>query len=92
LAIWLNRSSLYSDMIVAILTTRALCYALYPNGDQRYTAVLFGVVPVALVIGVRLATLRGSTTISAHETIDSLESSGAGQFRGDPAVSPAIAR
>jgi hypothetical protein len=92
LAIWLNRSSLYSDMIVAILTTRALCYALYPNGDQRYTAVLFVVVPVALVIGVRLATLRGSTTISAHETIDSSESSGAGQFHGDPAISPAIAR
>ncbi len=52
LAIWLNRSSLYSDIVVATLVTRALCYFLYPNGDQRYTAVLFVVIPIALIIGV----------------------------------------
>jgi hypothetical protein len=52
LAVWLNRASLYSDMVVATLVTRVICYFLYPNGDQRYTAVLFVVIPVALIIGV----------------------------------------
>ena len=56
LAIWLNRSSLYSDLIAAVLAARALSYALYPNGDQRYTAVLFVLVPIGLVIAVRLTT------------------------------------
>jgi hypothetical protein len=27
-------------------------YALYPNGDQRYTAVLYVLIPVALVLAV----------------------------------------
>jgi hypothetical protein len=62
LAIWLNRSSLYSDMVAAVLASRAVSYVLYPNGDQRYTAVLFVLIPVALVIAVRLSTLRGSTS------------------------------
>jgi hypothetical protein len=80
LAIWLNRSSMYSDMIVGILTARALCYVLYPNGDQRYTAVLFVVVPIALVIAVCLSTLRRSTSISERETIDPSENIGQASF------------
>jgi hypothetical protein len=60
LAIWLNRSSLYTDMVAAVLASRVVSYVLYPNGDQRYTAVLFVLIPVALVIAVRLSTLRGS--------------------------------
>ena len=62
LAIWLNRSSLYTDMVAAVLTSRVVSYVLYPNGDQRYTAVLFVLIPVALVIAVRLSMLRGSTS------------------------------
>jgi hypothetical protein len=53
LAVWLNRSPLYSYMIAAVLAARGVSYALYPNGDQRYTAVLFVLIPVALVIAVR---------------------------------------
>jgi hypothetical protein len=52
LAIWLSRSSMYVDMIAAALAARILSYALYPNGDSRYTAVLFVLIPVALVIAV----------------------------------------
>jgi hypothetical protein len=52
LAWWLDRASLYSDLVVAALATRVICYFLYPNGDQRYTGVLFVVVPIALIIGV----------------------------------------
>ena len=52
LAVWLNRSSIYSYMILTVLGARILSYFLYPNGDQRYTAVLFVLVPVALVIAV----------------------------------------
>jgi hypothetical protein len=64
LAIWLHGSSLYSDMVAAVLASRAVSYALYPNGDQRYTAVLFVVIPVALVIAVRRSTLGGSRNLS----------------------------
>jgi hypothetical protein len=60
LAVWLNRSPLYSHMIAAVLAARAVSYVLYPNGDQRYTAVLFVLVPVALVIAVRENTLPPS--------------------------------
>jgi hypothetical protein len=57
LAIWLNRSSMYSYVIAAVLAARGFSYLLYPNGDQRYTAVLFVLVPLSLVIAVRLNTL-----------------------------------
>ncbi len=67
LAAWLNRSSLYSYMIAAVLAARALSYALYPNGDQRYTAVLFVLIPVALVIAVRLNTAARSAHGPAQE-------------------------
>jgi len=59
LAIWLSRSAIYSSMIVAVLTGRTVSYALYPNGDQRYTAVLYIVVLVSLVIAVRQAVTVG---------------------------------
>jgi len=75
LAISLNRASLYSDMIVATLATRVICYFLYPNGDQRYTAVQFVLIPVALVIGVCSAYNQRSTSGSSLSTLES-ESSG----------------
>lgn len=53
LAISLNRSSMYSFMCAAVLVARAVSYLLYPNGDQRYTAVLFVLIPVFLVIEIR---------------------------------------
>jgi hypothetical protein len=53
LAISLNRSSTYSYMCAAVLAARALSYLLYPNGDQRYTAVLFVLIPVFLVVEIR---------------------------------------
>jgi hypothetical protein len=68
LAVWLNRASLYSDIVAAVLAARAVSYALYPNGDQRYTAVLFVVIPVALVIAVRLSTLPVSTSLPRRQT------------------------
>ncbi len=68
LAVWLNRSSLYSHMIAAVLAARALSYALYPNGDQRYTAVLFVLIPVALVIAVRLNVVSRSAHGAVQET------------------------
>jgi hypothetical protein len=93
LAIWLNRSSLYSDMIAAVLAARAVSYVLYPNGDQRYTAVLFVLIPVALVMAARLSTLRDSTSTSrrqANQTaIGGVSTAG---LQPDPAISGAIAR
>ena len=53
LAISLNRSSMYSFMCAAVLVARTVSYLLYPNGDQRYTAVLFVLIPVFLVIEIR---------------------------------------
>jgi hypothetical protein len=67
LAIWLIRSSLYSRMVVATLVARALSYALYPNGDQRYTAVLFVLIPVALVIAIRESRVAPSAPTSAEQ-------------------------
>ena len=67
LAIWLNRSSLYTYMVSAVLAARVLSYLLYPNGDQRYTAVLFVLVLVSLVIAVRLKTLAQPTVAPEHE-------------------------
>jgi hypothetical protein len=64
LAVWLNRASVCSDMVVATLVTRVICYFLYPNGDQRYTAVLFVLIPVALIIGVYRSTLALSGTFN----------------------------
>ncbi len=51
-------------MVVATLVTRVICYFLYPNGDQRYTAVLFVLIPVALIIGVYRSTLAVSGTFN----------------------------
>jgi hypothetical protein len=53
LAIWLGRSVMYFYMISAVLAARVVSYLLYPNGDQRYTAVLYVVVLVSLVIAIR---------------------------------------
>jgi hypothetical protein len=91
LAIWLNRSSLYSDIIAAVLTARAVSYVLYPNGDQRYTAVLFVLIPTALVIAVRLSLLRSSSRVQNPEgtTTDPLSTS---QLGPDPAITGAMAR
>jgi hypothetical protein len=60
LAIWLGRSALYAYMVVAVLSARVVSYFLYPNGDQRYTAVLYILVLVSLVIGVRQRALATS--------------------------------
>lgn len=52
LALWLRKSSPYAQMAAVVLSARAVSYLLYPNGDPRYTAVLYVMVPVALVIAV----------------------------------------
>jgi hypothetical protein len=52
LALWLRKSSPYAQMAVVVLSARVVSYLLYPNGDPRYTAVLYVMVPVALVIAV----------------------------------------
>jgi len=93
LAVWLNRASLYSDMVAAVLAARAVSYGLYPNGDQRYTAVLFVVIPVALVIAVRLSTLQVSTSVPRRQTGEPPVSEiSASELRPGPAISGAIAR
>jgi hypothetical protein len=92
LAIWLHRSSLYADMMIAVLAARAVSYALYPNGDQRYTAVLFVVIPVALIIAVRLSTLRLSTLFPQHLGESSTDTLAATQLHTDTATSGAIVR
>jgi len=73
LAIWLSRSAMYSYMIVAALSSRVVSYILYPNGDQRYTAVLYVLILVSLVMGVRqtLAAKREdtATTNDASKTV-----------------------
>jgi hypothetical protein len=93
LAVWLNRSSLYSDIVAAVLAARAVSYALYPNGDQRYTAVLFVLIPVALVIAVRLSTLTASTSLPRGQTGEPPVSQiSPSELRPGPAISGAIAR
>ena len=93
LAIWLNRTSLYSDMIAAVLAARAVSYGLYPNGDQRYTAVLFVLIPVALVIAIRLSTLRASASTAGRQVNEtSLGGLSTANLSPDPAVSGTIAR
>lgn len=52
LALWLRRSSPYAQMAAVVLGARVVSYLLYPNGDPRYTAVLYVMVPVALVVAV----------------------------------------
>jgi hypothetical protein len=52
LALWLRKSSTYVQMAIVVLCARMVSYLLYPNGDQRYTAVLYVVVPVALAIAI----------------------------------------
>ena len=66
LAIWLNRTSLYSYLIAAVLGARAVSYALYPNGDQRYTAVLYVLIPLALVIAVSSQIVRRSSPVEQY--------------------------
>jgi hypothetical protein len=65
LAIWLSRSAMYSYMIVAVLAARVVSYALYPNGDQRYTAVLYVLILVSLVISVRQSVAVGPERVAA---------------------------
>ena len=84
LAIWLSLGPMYSYMIGAVLAARTVSYVLYPNGDQRYTAVLYVVILVALVIGVRESTLmRGS-----RSTSEMLENHSAKGWRSRVAVPP----
>jgi hypothetical protein len=64
LALWLRKSSPFSQMAVVVLGARVVSYLLYPNGDPRYTAVLYVMVPVALVIAV-------STEISDRLSVSS---------------------
>jgi hypothetical protein len=64
LAIWLGRSTIYAYMVLAVITARVVSYFLYPNGDQRYTAVLYVLVLVSLVIGVRQRSLVASERAS----------------------------
>jgi hypothetical protein len=52
LALWLRKSSPHAQMAAVVLTARIVSYLLYPNGDPRYTAVLYVAVPVALVIAI----------------------------------------
>ncbi len=52
LALWLRSSSPYAQMAAVVLSARIVSYLLYPNGDPRYTAVLYVMVPVALVIAI----------------------------------------
>jgi hypothetical protein len=52
LALWLRKSSPYAQFAAVALGARIVSYLLYPNGDPRYTAVLYVMVPVALVIAV----------------------------------------
>jgi hypothetical protein len=68
LAIWLGRSAIYAYMVVAVLLARVVSYFLYPNGDQRYTAVLYIVVLVSLVIGVRQRAIAASERGPQSET------------------------
>jgi hypothetical protein len=93
LAIWLNRASLYTDVVAAVLGARVVSYILYPNGDQRYTAVLFVLIPVALVRAVRLCTMRGSTSMGEpHAHQDSLSGLSTPQLQPYPAISGTVAR
>jgi hypothetical protein len=66
LAIWLIRSTMYASLIAAVLAARVVSYALYPNGDQRYTAVLYVVILASLVIAVRQITLTQSANVAPH--------------------------
>ena len=50
--LWLRKSSPYAQMAAIVLGSRIVSYLLYPNGDPRYTAVLYVMVPVALVIAI----------------------------------------
>jgi hypothetical protein len=52
LALWLKKSSPYSQMAAVVLFSRLVSYALYPNGDARYTAVMYLMIPVALVLAI----------------------------------------
>ena len=79
LALWLRRSSPHAQMAAVVLGARIVSYLLYPNGDPRYTAVLYVMVPVALVIAVAaeisdrtalrpaLAAVGGSSNLSATQ-------------------------
>jgi hypothetical protein len=70
LAIWLNRSSMYSDAVIAVLATRTICYLLYPTVDLRYTAVLSIVISVALVIGVLLFPVNRPAVFLQNQTLE----------------------
>ena len=65
LALWLRKSSPYAQMAAVVLGSRLVSYALYPNGDQRYTAIMYLIIPVALVLAVsmEMAERTGRTTL-----------------------------
>jgi hypothetical protein len=67
LAICLIRSAMYSSLIGAVVGARVVSYVLYPNGDQRYTAVLYVLILVSLVIAVRQITVTGRPRQTAPE-------------------------
>lgn len=52
LALWLKKSSPYSQMAAVVLFSRLVSYILYPNGDARYTAIMYLIIPVALVLAI----------------------------------------
>jgi hypothetical protein len=74
LGVWMNRSSIYTYMAVTTLVARTISYVLYPNGDQRYTAVIFVLIPVALVIAIsrtmdRMSQADSRGTVSASDEV-----------------------
>jgi hypothetical protein len=90
LAIWLSRSIIYSYMIVAVIVVRTLSYFLYPNGDQRYTAVLYVLTLVSLVIAVSQVMPARAAEAVANEPSKGLLSRFA--FRSDTSGSRAVLR
>ncbi len=75
--LWLRKSSPYAQMAaVAVLGSRLVSYALYPNGDQRYTAIMYLIIPVALVLAVsmEMAERAGRTTlVSANDSSTTMD-------------------
>lgn len=66
LAIWMNPASTYFYVTVTALTARATSYVLYAHGDQRYTVVIFVLIPVALIIAISV-TARELSQAGDHD-------------------------
>jgi len=62
LTLWIRKSSPYAQIAAVVLGARIVSYLLYPNGDPRYTAVLYVMVPVALVFAISNE-INGSTAL-----------------------------